>query len=92
METPTIEGRPPGQADRLHLLLAERGVAILPEAGNADGRVTLTDAMLGVAALATCFALVRSSLMLGFAILGVPLTLLALGYLVPRLLSVRDPI
>jgi hypothetical protein len=71
MATPAVEDRPAQPPDRLHLLLAERGSVILPEAGNGDGRVTLTDAMLAVAALAPCFALVRSSSWLGFAALAV---------------------
>jgi hypothetical protein len=73
MDIPNRDDHPPQPSDRLHLLLAERGSAILPEAGNADGRVTLTDAMLGVAALAVCFALARASLALGLGALVVVL-------------------
>jgi hypothetical protein len=66
----------------MHLLLAERGAAILPEAGNQDGRVSLTDAMLAVAALAPSFALARVSLGLGVASLVVVVPALARTHVV----------
>jgi hypothetical protein len=82
MDTPNAEDHPPRPSDRMHLLLAERGSAILPEAGNEDGRVTLTDAMLAVAALAPSFALARTSIWLGLASLVVVLPALARTHVV----------
>ncbi len=82
MVTPAVDDHPPPPSHRLHLLLAERGTAILPEARNGDGRVSLTDAMLGVAVLAPCFALARLSIVLGAAALLVVLPALARTHVV----------
>ena len=76
------EDRPRDRAGGMHLLLAERGSALLPEPVDADGRVTLTDAMLSVAALAPCFALARESIALGLAALAVALPALARTHVV----------
>jgi len=82
MVTPAVEDRPPHPSDHLHLLLAERGSAILPEPANADGRVTLTDAMLAIAVLAACFALIRSSLEIGLVSLALVVPALARTHVV----------
>ena len=78
----TVDDPAPRPSDRLHLLLAERGSAILPEAENGDGRVTLTDAMLAVAVLAGCFATFRASIGLGLAAFAVVLPALARTHVV----------
>jgi hypothetical protein len=79
MDPSTLDER---ASDQMHLLLAERGSSILPEAGNEDGRVRLTDAMLAVAALAPCFAMARTSIALGLASLVVALPALARTHVV----------
>ena len=71
-------GGPPDQpSDQMHVLLARRGSAILPEARGEDGRVTLTDAMLVIAALGASFAIARASIGLGLAALALVLPALA---------------
>jgi hypothetical protein len=64
---------PPSEAGPLHLPEAEfhRGLfrrsAVLPSVPNQDGRIRLSDTMLGLAMLAACFALLRQSTLLGIA-------------------------
>jgi hypothetical protein len=82
MVTPAVDDRPPPASDHLHMLLAERGAAILPEPANADGRVTLTDAMLAIAVLAACFALIRASLEAGLVSLALVVPALARTHVV----------
>ena len=82
MDRPSVDNRPLRPSDQMHVHLAERGSALFPEVGNEDGRFSLSDAMLAVAALACCFAAFRESIGLGFVSILLVLPALARTHVV----------